>query len=180
MLTWLEGEMKDLYLSDMMVTQEFAALNREIMIREIADSMQWKIDEMWSCIHNYVEMGGGMTMLRKGAISAKKGERVAIPITMRDGLIIGTGLGNEEWNFSAPHGAGRILKREDARNLHTLSEFKTSMKGVYSSSICRATLDEAPFAYRALTDIREAISPTVFIENVLKPVYNFKSADRAE
>ena len=114
-------------------------------------------------------------MLRKGAISAKKDEKVIIPVNMRDGILLGEGLGNSEWNCSAPHGSGRIMKREDVKNHFTVSAFKSSMKGIYSSCIGKDTLDEAPFAYRSLDEITEAIGETVTINKKIMPVYNFKA-----
>ena len=114
-------------------------------------------------------------MLRKGAISAKTGEQVIIPINMRDGIILGTGLGNTDWNCSAPHGSGRIMKREDVKNNFTVSSFKSEMKGIYSSCISKDTLDEAPFAYRNLEDITDVIGETVTIDRIICPVYNFKA-----
>ena len=118
-------------------------------------------------------------ILRKGAISAKEGEKAAIPVNMRDGILIGKGLGNEDWKFSAPHRAGRLMKREDVKQKFTVSQFKAEMKGIYCSCIGRDTLDEAPFAYRNLAGIREAISETVMVEQILKPVYNYKAGSRA-
>ena len=116
-------------------------------------------------------------ILRKGAISAQQGEPVIIPINMRDGVILGTGKGNEDWNCSAPHGAGRVMKREDVRQRYTVSQFKKEMKGIYSSCIGKETLDEAPFAYRGLEQIAGAIGETAEITQVLKPVYNFKAGN---
>jgi RNA-splicing ligase RtcB len=116
-------------------------------------------------------------MLRKGAISARRGEDVIIPINMRDGVILGKGKGNTDWNNSAPHGSGRIASREVTVNSHTVSEFKASMKGIYSTCISKETLDEAPFAYRGIDYIREAIEDTVSITEILKPVYNYKGGN---
>lgn len=116
-------------------------------------------------------------LIRKGAISAKYGEKVIIPINMRDGIILGTGLGNLDWNCSAPHGAGRIMKREDIKANYTLSTFRNEMKGIYSSCISKDTLDEAPFAYRDIESIKEAIIDTVAIEKAIKPIYNFKAGN---
>jgi RNA-splicing ligase RtcB len=114
-------------------------------------------------------------MLRKGAISARKDEFVIIPINMRDGILLGKGKGNEAWNQSAPHGAGRIMKRVDVASHYTVSDFKREMKGIYSPSIGKDTLDEAPFAYRGLDEIREAIADTAEVTKVLRPAYNFKA-----
>ena len=130
---------------------------------------------MRSCIHNYIDFSQEPPILRKGAISAREGQPVVIPVNMRDGIILGTGLGNSEWNYSAPHGAGRIAKREDIAANHTLAEFKSVMKGIYSPSISKATLDEAPFAYRGLEEIQDVIQETVRIEKVIRPIYNFKA-----
>ncbi|NBK79284.1 RNA-splicing ligase RtcB [bacterium D16-76] len=183
-LTWLDGALLQAYLHDAAVLQEYAELNRQIMIAEILKGMKWKADEMCSCPHNYIAADPrsmeifGAPILRKGAIAAMQGERVIIPIHMRDGVILGTGLGNIEWNCSAPHGAGRILKREDVRQKHTMSEYKMAMKGVHSMSISADTLDEAPFAYRSLEEIAGAVSETVKIDKIIRPVYNFKAGDR--
>jgi len=173
--TWLEGELMEEYLHDLQIVQKFAVLNREIILDEMVRGMKWNVVDSFSCIHNYVEDDGTERLLRKGAISAKAGEKVVIPINMREGLILGTGLGNAEWNHSAPHGAGRILKREDVKNSYTVSQYKAAMKGIHSVSVGADTLDEAPFAYRRLEEIQEVIGDTVEIQNVIHPVYNFKA-----
>ena len=180
-LTYLEDELKENYIHDLVIVQEYARISRDIMIVEICKGMKWKILDTYSCIHNYVDTSRqildrfGAPMLRKGAISAQKEEKVIIPINMRDGIILGTGLGNTEWNCSAPHGSGRIMKREDVKNNYTLSSFKASMKGIYSSCISKETLDEAPFAYRSIKDIQDAISPSIHIDKVIHPIYNYKA-----
>lgn len=178
-LTYLEGTLMDDYLHDLQIVQEFATLNREIMLDELTKGMKWKIVDSYSCIHNYVESAGSTysdtPILRKGAISAKQGEKVIIPINMKEGILLGTGLGNPEWNCSAPHGSGRVMKREDIKQNYTVSSFKSEMKGIYSSCISKDTLDEAPFAYRPLDDIAEVIKDTVNITKILRPVYNFKA-----
>lgn len=174
-MTFLEGKLKEEYLQDLQVVQEYAELNRRIMIDEITRGMKWKVIETCSCIHNYVDFSWDIPILRKGAISARAGESVIIPVNMRDGIILGKGLGNAEWNYSAPHGAGRIAKREDIAANHTLAEFKSVMKGIYSPSISKGTLDEAPFAYRSLEEIQDVIQETVQIDKVITPVYNFKA-----
>lgn len=174
-MTYLEGTLMDAYLHDLAIVQNFAALNRDIIISEITKGMKWKVLESYSCIHNYVDFSTETPIIRKGAISAKNNEQVIIPINMRDGIILGTGLGNPEWNCSAPHGAGRIMKREDIKANYTVSAFKNSMKGIYSSCISKDTLDEAPFAYRDIESIKEAIHETVTITKVIKPIYNFKA-----
>lgn len=174
-LTYLETELMEQYLHDLQIVQEYASLNREIMLDELVKGMKWKITDSYSCIHNYVEFAKSDYILRKGAISAKAGEQVIIPINMRDGVLLGTGLGNEDWNCSAPHGSGRIMKREDVKSHYTVSAFKSEMKGIFSSCIGKDTLDEAPFAYRSIDDIMEVISETVTISNIIQPVYNFKA-----
>jgi len=174
-LTYLEGSLMEDYLHDLSIVQAFATLNREIILVEIAKGMRWKLSESYSCIHNYVDFSTNTPIIRKGAISARRDETVIIPINMRDGIILGTGLGNPEWNYSAPHGAGRIMKREDIKSNYTVSTFKSAMKGIYSSCISKDTLDEAPFAYRNIESIREAIQNTVIVNRVLKPIYNFKA-----
>lgn len=180
-LTCLETELMEHYLHDLQVVQEYASLNREIILDELIKGMKWKVTDSYSCIHNYVDKSEeilkifGAPILRKGAISAKQNENVIIPINMRDGVILGTGLGNEEWNCSAPHGSGRIMKREDIKSHFTVSSFKSEMKGIYSSCINKDTLDEAPFAYRALDDITEVIKDTVTITKIIKPIYNYKA-----
>ena len=174
-LTYLTDTLKEQYLHDLAIVQDFATLNRDIILSEICKGMKWKVHETTSCIHNYVDFNGETPILRKGAISAKVGEPVIIPINMRDGILLGTGLGNEEWNCSAPHGAGRILKREDVKKSYTLSSFKSEMKGIYSSCISKDTLDEAPFAYRSIDEIKDAIAETVTIDKIIKPIYNFKA-----
>lgn len=174
-MTYIEGNLREDYLHDLQVVQTYEELNRRIIVDEIVKGMKWKLLETYSCIHNYIDFSQEPAILRKGAISARDGERVIIPINMRDGIILGTGRGNAEWNNSAPHGAGRIAKREDIVKAHTLAEFKAEMKGIYSPSISKGTLDEAPFAYRSLEEIREVIQETVQIGKIISPVYNFKA-----
>jgi RNA-splicing ligase RtcB len=176
-LTYLSDELLSDYLHDIAVVQEYADLNRRIILSEIAKGMRWKYKDIQLCIHNYVDFEGDLPVLRKGAISAKAAENVIIPANMRDGVILGTGLGNAEWNMSAPHGAGRIASREKVMTSHTVSEFKASMKGIYSSCIGKDTLDEAPFAYRDISYVKDAVSETVDITKILRPVYNFKGGN---
>lgn len=174
------------YLHDIKLIQEFAGLNREAILESIVNGMKWKIQDTFTCIHNYVDFSGTENavaetaaeqkpILRKGAISARKGERVIIPINMRDGIILGTGLGNADWNYSAPHGAGRIYKRSEVAEHHTVSEFKKVMTGIHSVCISKDTLDESPFAYRGIDDIAAVIKATVKIDKIIKPVYNYKA-----
>ncbi len=174
-LTWLDGALKEDYLHDLQIVQQFAELNREIMLDELVKGMKWKVADSYSCIHNYVDFSEDVPMLRKGAISAKQNEQVIIPINMRDGILLGYGLGNTDWNNSAPHGAGRIMKREDIKQHYTVSTYKAEMKGIYSTCIGKDTLDEAPFAYRPVDEISEVIKDTVNIKKRIRPVYNFKA-----
>ena len=180
-LTYLEGETLQDYLHDLQVVQRFASLNREIILDELMKGMKWKVIDCYECIHNYIDTTEeivalfGSPMLRKGAISARACERVIIPINMKDGIILGIGLGHLDWNCSAPHGAGRLMKREDVRTRFTVSSYKAEMKGIYSSCIGKDTLDEAPFAYRRLDEIADAIQDTVYIEKIIRPIYNYKA-----
>nr|WP_022762232.1 RtcB family protein [Butyrivibrio sp. AD3002] len=176
-MTYLSGQLMEDYLNDLSVVQEYAELNRKVIASEIIKSMKWKEKEVITCIHNYVDFSEIVPILRKGAISAKENEDVIIPINMRDGVILGRGKGNAEWNNSAPHGSGRITSRDETVNTHTVSEFKASMKGIYSSCISKDTLDEAPFAYRGVDYIKEAVKDTVEISRILKPVYNYKGGN---
>ena len=174
-MSYLEGDNKTAYLEDVQIIQHYAEWNRQIIVREVLKGMKWKAAEQFSVPHNYLDDSG---ILHKGAISAKRGEPVVIPANMRDGIILGVGKGNAEWNYSAPHGSGRKLKREDVKNRHTVSEFKKEMQGIYSSCVSSDTLDEAPFAYRPIAEIAEQIKDTVEITGIWKPVYNFKAGSR--
>ena len=174
-MSYLEGDNKAAYLEDVQIIRRYAEWNRQIIVREILKGMKWKAAEQFSVPHNYLDDSG---ILRKGAISAKKGEPVVIPASMRDGIILGIGKGNADWNYSAPHGSGRRLKREDVKNQYTVSEFKKEMQGIYSSCVSADTLDEAPFAYRSMTEIAGQIKDTVEITGIWKPVYNFKAGSR--
>ncbi|WP_074754773.1 RtcB family protein [Butyrivibrio fibrisolvens] len=176
-LSFLTGDNLSDYLHDASIVQEYAKLNRRIMIKEICKVMKWKPVEEKSCIHNYIDNSHGEVILRKGAISARENEDVIIPINMKDGVIIGKGKGNKDWNYSAPHGAGRISSRKEVLESHTVSEFKVTMKGIYSTCISKETLDEAPFAYRDIDYIKEAVKDSVDITNILTPVYNYKGGD---
>lgn len=181
-MTWLEGEWRQQYIADVQTIQAYAELNRQIIVDEIIKGMKWKAVDQFSSVHNYMikEFHGGKEtlVLRKGAISARKDEPVIIPINMRDGAIIGKGLGNEEWNYSAPHGSGRLIKRDEVKNQYTVSHFKKEMKNIYCSCIGTDTLDEAPFAYRRIEQIMEKITPTVEVCDVMKPLYNFKAGKK--
>lgn len=174
-LTCLEGSLKEDYLHDLDIVQEFARMNREAMVDEIVRGMKWRIIDSYTCIHNYVDLSEKVPVLRKGAIRARAGEKVVIPVNMRDGVILGTGLGDPEWNCSAPHGSGRIYKRSEVKEHHTVSEFKKAMEGIHSICINKDTLDESPFAYRRLEDMLDAIRETVTVDKLIRPVYNFKA-----
>lgn len=177
-MTFLEGELMEQYLHDIHILQDYAALNREIILREIIKGMKLKATEKFSSVHNYLEEENGKRLLRKGAISAKKGEKLLIPINMRDGILLGLGKGNEDWNFSAPHGSGRSIRRDEVKNRYTVSAFRKEMEGIYCSCIGPDTLDEAPFAYRSMNTILEQIKDTVEVTKLLKPIYNFKAGNK--
>ena len=174
-LTYLEGNLLKDYMTDVAITQFYASLNRSIIIYEILKGMKWKSEYQYECKHNYIHHTADGYIIRKGSISATKDEKVIIPINMRDGVILGRGLGNPEWNYSAPHGAGRLYSRSEVKEKFTVSEYKKAMKGIYSSCIDSSTLDEAPFVYRNIDEIVENIKDTVEIDTILKPVYNFKA-----
>lgn len=174
-MSYLEGDDKAAYMEDVQIIQNYAEWNRQIIVREILKGMKWKAVEQFSAAHNYLDADG---ILRKGSVSAHKEERVIIPANMKDGVILGIGKGNAEWNESAPHGSGRRMKRDDVKNQYTVSEFKKEMKGIYSSCVGAETLDEAPFAYRPVAEIAEQIQDTVEVTEILKPVYNFKAGSK--
>ncbi len=174
-LAYCEGRLMDDYLHDMAIVQRYALLNRRAIADDIIGQMKWSVDDRFSTIHNYIDMN--LMILRKGAISAQRGERVLIPINMRDGSLLCTGLGNPDWNFSAPHGAGRLMSRSQAKNSITLSQYEKSMEGIYSSTVNRSTLDESPFAYKSMEEIIANIGETAEIAKVIRPVYNFKAAE---
>ena len=174
-MTCLTGELLDSYFHDLAITQEFAEINRAAIVDEIVRGMKWQVLDLYCCIHNYIDFSESVPILRKGAIRAKEGERVIIPINMRDGVILATGRGNAEWNYSAPHGSGRVYRRSEVKEHHTVSEFKKAMAGIHSICVNKDTLDESPFAYRKLEDIATVINDTVQIDKIIKPVYNFKA-----
>ena len=174
-LAYLEGEYKKAYLHDMKLCQEFAILNRYTIATTIANYMKWNILDNFESVHNYISFEDNI--VRKGAISAKKGEKVIIPINMRDGCIIGIGKGNEDWNNSAPHGAGRVMSRAQAMKTINLEEYKKTMENIYTTSVTEETKDEAPFVYKSIEEILEHIVPTVEVMKIIKPVYNFKASE---
>lgn len=181
-LCYLEGQYYDEYLQDMRLSQWYATMNREAIADTIIERMGLNPLKSFHTIHNYIEINSCVTsttgcndILRKGAISAADGEVVLIPINMRDGSILAIGKGNPEWNYSAPHGAGRILSRSKAKEQLTMAEFQDTMKDVYSTSVCSSTLDEAPMAYKPIEEILENIVDTVEVIEVIKPIYNYKA-----
>lgn len=174
-LAYVEGELFEQYLHDMHIAQRYANLNRKAMMDTIVKAMGFHVEEQFTTIHNYIDVKN--MILRKGAVSAQAGERLLIPINMRDGSLVCTGKGNEDWNCSAPHGAGRLMSRSEAKQTFTVSEFKKQMDGIYTTSVGRSTLDECPMAYKNMEDIVNNIEPTVTINSVIKPIYNFKAGD---
>ena len=174
-LAYVSGELFDRYIHDMKIVQHFAALNRQAMMDEIVKGMKLHVEEQFTTVHNYIDMEH--RILRKGSVSAQKGERILIPINMRDGSLICVGKGNEDWNFSAPHGAGRLMSRSQAKQSFTVSEFKKQMAEVYTTSVNRSTLDECPMAYKGMQDILDHIGPTAEVQKVIRPIYNFKAGE---
>lgn len=174
-LAYVEGEVFDRYLHDMEIAQRFANVNRCAIIDTIVHAMNFHIEDQFHTIHNYIDMNH--RILRKGAVSAQTGERLLIPINMRDGSLLCTGKGNEDWNYSAPHGAGRLMSRAAAKKTFTVEEYESQMSGIYTTSVNKSTLDECPMAYKSMEDIVNYIDPTVRIDAILKPVYNFKAGD---
>lgn len=171
----VEGKQFKNYIHDMKIVQRFAVLNRQAMVREIVEGLGLTVKDSFTTIHNYIDTDH--MILRKGAVSARKAERLLIPINMRDGSLICVGKGNDDWNQSAPHGAGRLLSRSQARARLNMNEFKKEMTGIYSTSISANTLDESPMAYKKIDDIIDNIKPTVKIERRILPIYNFKASD---
>lgn len=174
-LCYLTGKYREQYLHDMQICQKFAVKNREEMAKAILDEMGLQSVSSFETIHNYIEFGSNM--VRKGAISAKENEMLLIPINMRDGCIIGIGKGNEDWNCSAPHGAGRIMSRSKAKEMVSLDEFIHSMEGIYTTSVNQSTIDESPMVYKPIDEIVENIKDTVEIVKIIKPIYNFKASE---
>lgn len=172
-LAHLQGKDFDDYINDMKILQMYAHDNRATMAKIILSGMGWKELDRFETLHNYIDTD--MMMLRKGAVSALNGEVLIIPMNMRDGSLICVGKGNADWNYSAPHGAGRLMSRAKARETLSLDQFVNEMKDVYSSSVCESTIDESPMAYKPTDEIMRLIEPTVEIIDVIKPVYNFKA-----
>lgn len=174
-LAYVQGKNYEDYLTDMKLVQKFAVLNRKAIVDEIVKRMDFTVKEQFTTIHNYIDMDS--MILRKGAISARQGEKVLIPINMRDGSLVCIGKGNKDWNYSAPHGAGRLMSRSKAKEVITLKEFKESMKGIYSTTVNRSTIDECALAYKPMEEIMKNIRDTVEIIDIIKPIYNFKAAE---
>ena len=174
-LCYLTGRYLDDYLHDVEICQRFAKRNREKMAEILLEKTGLSSGEAFHTIHNYIDTDE--MILRKGAIAAHKGEKVLIPINMRDGSVLAIGKGNPEWNYSAPHGAGRIMSRSKAKYNLSMDEYRESMKDVYTTSVCEATIDEAPMAYKSLDDIIDVIKESVDVIEVMKPIYNFKAAN---
>ena len=174
-LAFAEGQLFEDYIHDMGITQCYAELNRRAIVREVVKAMKWKVADSFTTIHNYIDLDS--MILRKGAISACAGERVLIPMNMRDGSLVCVGKGNPDWNESAPHGAGRLMSRSAAKEAITLTQFKASMEGIFSSTVNRSTIDESPFAYKPMEEIMANIGDTVDVVNIVRPLYNFKAAE---
>lgn len=172
-LAYVSGELFEQYIHDMKIVQRYAELNRQAMMDEIIKGMKIHVTEQFTTIHNYIDTKA--MILRKGAVSAKEGEKLLIPINMRDGSLICAGKGNDDWNQSAPHGAGRLMSRSAAKESFTVSEFKQQMNGIYTTSVNRDTLDECPMAYKGMSDIVDNIGDTVDVIQVIRPIYNFKA-----
>lgn len=177
-LAYVSGQLFDDYIHDMKIVQKYAMLNRLAMADEIEKGMKIKVKDSFTTIHNYIDTEN--MILRKGSVSAQKGERLIIPINMRDGSVICIGKGNEDWNFSAPHGAGRLMSRSEAKESFTVSEFKKQMKGIYTTSVGQGTLDECPMAYKGMDAILDNIGDTADVAEIIKPVYNFKAGSEDE
>ncbi len=174
-LCYLSDKYLEDYLFDVVICQRFARRNREKMAEILLERTGISGGEAFHTIHNYIDTDE--MILRKGAIAAHKGEKVLIPINMRDGSVLATGKGNPEWNYSAPHGAGRLMSRTKAKTTLSMEEYKSEMKGIYTTSVNEKTLDEAPMAYKSLEDIIDVIRDSVDVIDVMKPIYNFKASD---
>ena len=170
----LTGEDMENYLHDMGIAQRYASLNRRVILKVILEGMHWVAYETFETIHNYIDLDN--MILRKGAVSAQIGEKLIIPMNMRDGSLICFGKGNKDWNCSAPHGAGRLMSRAKARETLSMEQFRDTMKDVYTTSVCEGTIDESPMAYKPMEEIIRLIEPTAEIATIIKPVYNFKAS----
>lgn len=162
----------------MRITVRYADESRRLMGETLLSALHLHVDDSFSTIHNYIDTEA--KVLRKGAVSAKAGERLLIPINMSDGSLLCTGRGNPDWNSTAPHGAGRVLRRSDAKATLDMEEYRMEMEGIYSTSVNLSTLDESPMAYRRIDEIRLSVADTADVKDVLKPIYNFKSGKPTE
>ena len=171
---YLDGENMRSYMHDLKICQEFAVLNRRKMADDILKFLRVSRAQSFETVHNFIDTDN---IIRKGAIPANKGQRVIIPMNMRDGCLIAVGKGNPDWNNSAPHGAGRLFKRSEAKNYFTVDEFRANMDGIYTTSVGASTLDESPMVYKPMDEIVRLIEPTVEIEAIIKPIYNFKAGE---
>jgi len=174
-LAYVQGESYNNYLHDMKIIQLYAVYNRKAIVDEIINRMGFETEEQFTTVHNCIDLDG--MILRKGAISARKGEKVLIPINMRDGSLICIGKGNKDWNYSAPHGAGRLMSRRKAKQTISLEEFKKTMEGIYTTTVNKSTLDECALAYKPMDEIISNIQDTVDIIDIITPVYNFKASE---
>lgn len=172
-LAYLEGNDFNNYLNDMAIVQKYASFNRENIAKIIIQKMDFSEIERFETVHNYIDFN--RMILRKGAVSAELGEKLIVPINMRDGSLLCIGKGNENWNYSAPHGAGRLMSRTQAKKLIDIQDFQDTMQNIYTSSVSRKTIDEAPQAYKSLHEILSTIKPTADVIGIIKPLYNFKS-----
>ncbi len=172
-LCYLYGTYFEDYMHDVAICQQFATRNREKIAEVLLERTGMQGTEGFHTVHNYIDMEE--KILRKGAIAAHAGEKVLIPINMRDGSVLAVGKGNPDWNFSAPHGAGRVMSRTTAKKSINLEEYKAAMQGIYTTSVNEATLDEAPMAYKSLENIIDVIKETVDVMDIMKPIYNFKA-----
>lgn len=177
-VAWCEGQLFDDYIHDMKVMQAYAALNRRVITELILKKCKLHAVDQFETIHNYIDTDH--MILRKGSVSARAGETLLIPINMRDGALICKGKGNTDWNESAPHGAGRLMSRTEAKSSISMKNYKESMKGIYTTCINKGTLDESPFAYKPIDDIVTNIEPTAEIISRIKPIYNFKAGDEED
>lgn len=175
-LAYAEGDLFHQYIDDMRIAQRYASANRTAIAYSILKNTGLNASDQFTTIHNYIDTDS--MILRKGAVSARADEPLLIPINMRDGSLLCVGKGNEDWNCSAPHGAGRLMSRADAKSSFTVSEFKKQMKGVYTTSVGEATLDECPMAYKGMQDILDNIGPTANVVKIIRPIYNFKAGDQ--
>lgn len=177
-LAYVEGDNYQNYIEDMKLSQKYASLNRELIASLICSHMGWKAIKTWTTMHNYIDLD--KNILRKGAISLDKGEKALIPLSMKEGALIVIGKGNPNYNYSGPHGAGRLMSRAMARKAISLEDFEKSMEGIYTTCVNKDTIDESPFAYKRKEDILPMLEDTAEIVKQIKPLYNFKASDTIE